>query len=359
MTVGILGAGQLGRMLAQAGVSLGLDCVFLDPAEAPCAALLGEHIRAGFDDAQALDALAAKSDAVTLEFENVPVASLERLAGQVPLRPGAGSLACAQDRGAEKALFDELGIATPAYRLIASRAELAAAVEAVGLPAVLKTRRFGYDGKGQAVLRSTADIAEAWQAVGEQPSILEAFVPFQREVSMVAARAADGDMRFYPLAENVHRDGILHTSTPRTGDPLTAVAEAATRAVAEALDHVGVLAFEFFDRDGELVANEIAPRVHNSGHWTQDGTACSQFENHLRAVIGLPLGDTRQIADCMMVNVIGQAVPVEGLAKVPGACIHSYAKAPRPGRKVGHVNLLAADANRLSAAAEQVYALLT
>lgn len=359
MTVGILGAGQLGRMLAQAGVSLGLDCVFLDPAQAPCAALLGEHIQAGFDDAQALDALAAKSEAVTLEFENVPVASLERLAGQVPLRPGASSLACAQDRGAEKALFDELGIATPTYRLIASAAELDAAVDAVGLPAVLKTRRFGYDGKGQAVLRSADDVAGAWEAVGQQPSILEAFVPFQREVSMIAVRAADGDMRFYPLTENVHRDGILHSSTPRTGDPLTAAAEAATRAVAEALDHVGVLAFEFFDRDGELVANEIAPRVHNSGHWTQDGTACSQFENHLRAVIGLPLGDTRQIAPCMMINVIGRAVPVQKLAAVAGACIHSYAKAPRPGRKVGHVNLVTSDDEQLASGSARIHALLT
>lgn len=359
MSVGILGAGQLGRMLAQAGISLGLDCVFLDPAEAPCAATMGQHLRAAYDDAAALDALARQVTAVTLEFENVPVTSLERLAGQAILRPGAQSLACAQDRGAEKALFDQLGIATPDYRLIASEAELATAVEAIGVPAVLKTRRFGYDGKGQTVLRSAADIPAAWQAVGEQPSILEAFVPFQREVSMVAVRSAGGDMRFYPLAENVHRDGILRQSTPRTGDPLTAAAEAATRAVAESLEHVGVLAFEFFDRDGELVANEIAPRVHNSGHWTQDGTACSQFENHMRAVTGLPLGDTRQIAPCTMFNVIGRDVPVAELAAMPGACIHSYAKAARPGRKVGHVNLLAVDPDRLSEASGRVYALLT
>lgn len=359
MSVGILGAGQLGRMLAQAGISLGLDCVFLDPAEAPCAAVLGKHLRAEFDDLAALDALASQSEAVTLEFENVPVASLEHLAGQATLRPGAKSLACAQDRGEEKALFDSLGIATPDYRLVATEAELATAVEAVGLPAVLKTRRFGYDGKGQSVLRSADDVAAAWQAVGGQPSILEAFVPFRREVSMVAVRAADGDMRFYPLAENVHRDGILHTSTPRTGDPLTAAAEAATRAVAESLEHVGVLAFEFFDRDGELVANEIAPRVHNSGHWTQDGAVCSQFENHMRAVIGLPLGDTRQIAPCMMINIIGQAVPVPVLAAIPGACVHSYAKAPRPGRKVGHVNLVTAAADELTQSSARVHALLT
>lgn len=359
MTVGILGAGQLGRMLAQAGISLGLDCMFLDPAEAPCAAILGEHVAAGFDDAEALSRLAAACDVVTLEFENVPVATVDALAERVPVHPGSRSLACAQDRGEEKALFDRLGIATPTYRLVDTAEQLHAAVSAVGTPAVLKTRRGGYDGKGQFVLKSADEVAAAWEAVGGRPSILEAFVPFRREVSMVAVRGQDGAMRFYPLAENVHQDGILRTSQPRQGDPLRAAAEQATRAVAEALGHVGVLAFEFFDRDGELVANEFAPRVHNSGHWTQDGAVCSQFENHMRAVCGLPLGDTRQIAPCAMVNVIGRAMPVAALAAIDGACIHSYAKSPRPGRKLGHVNVVAADAGQLSQQLGRVHDALT
>ena len=271
MTIGILGAGQLGQMLAQAGIALGQDCVFLDPAEAPCAAVMGDHLSADYDDADALAQLARRSDVVTLEFENVPVATLDTLAQSVPVHPGSRSLACAQDRAEEKALFDRLGIATPTYRLVDSADALREALRDVGAPAVLKNRRFGYDGKGQSVLKSTDDVDAAWDAVGGQPSILEAFVPFQREVSMVAARATDGAMRFYPVTENVHRDGILRLSTPQQDDPLTDAARQATRAVAEALDHVGVLAFEFFDRDGELVANEFAPRVHNSGHWTQDG----------------------------------------------------------------------------------------
>lgn len=359
MTIGILGAGQLGQMLAQAGIALGQDCVFLDPAEAPCAAVMGDHLSADYDDADALAQLARRSDVVTLEFENVPVATLDTLAQSVPVHPGSRSLACAQDRAEEKALFDRLGIATPTYRLVDSADALREALRDVGAPAVLKNRRFGYDGKGQSVLKSTDDVDAAWDAVGGQPSILEAFVPFQREVSMVAARATDGAMRFYPVTENVHRDGILRLSTPQQDDPLTDAARQATRAVAEALDHVGVLAFEFFDRDGELVANEFAPRVHNSGHWTQDGAVCSQFENHLRAVSGLPLGDTRQTQACAMVNIIGQAVPVADLSAIDGACVHSYAKAPRPGRKVGHVNVVAADAATLTRRLQAVHAVLT
>ena len=347
MKLAIFGGGQLGRMLALAALPLDVRCQFLDPATEPCAAAAGRHIRGDYQDPAALEPVVRGVDSVTYEFENVPVSAVEHAARLVPSAPGATSLACAQDRAHEKQLFEDLDIAVAPWVEVDSIGALRQAAATVGLPAVLKTRRFGYDGKGQVVIRSQDELAAAWSAVGEQPCVLEAFVSFEREVSMIAVRSRGDEIRCYPLTENVHHDGILRRSTPLEGDALQATAEAALARVMRALDHVGVMAFEFFVADGRLLANEIAPRVHNSGHWTIDGAQCSQFENHVRAVLGLPLGDTTLIQPCVMVNAIGEMPRTVDLAAIPGLRIHAYGKSARPGRKVGHVTVLARTAPEL------------
>lgn len=357
MIIGILGAGQLGRMLALAGYPLDFDFLFLDPAPEACAAPLGEHLHAEYSDEAALARFCAGCDVATYEFENVPASVAEFVGSRVPLLPGPQALAVAQDRLSEKRLFDQLGIPVPRYMPVAARQALEIAVKNVGLPAVLKTRRMGYDGKGQAVLRTPADLEAAWARLGGQPLILEAFVPFEREVSCLSVRGRDGAMRFYPLVENVHRDGILRISTPRMSDPLQGMAEAYARRVAERLDYVGVLAFEFFVADGQLYGNEIAPRVHNSGHWSIEGAVCSQFENHLRAVAGLPLGSTAMRGPSAMVNFLGKAPPTAALAAIPGVHVHHYGKSPKPLRKVGHANLTASSEAELKSRVAQVLAL--
>ena len=348
MRIGILGAGQLGRMLALAGYPLDLDFVFLDPAVAACAAPLGEHIHADYSDEHALAEFCSRVDLATYEFENVPLPAAEFVASRIPLMPGAAALNAFQDRLSEKTLFTELGIPVPPFAAVSSAAELSSAVEQIGLPAVLKTRRLGYDGKGQAVLRETADIEVAWQRLGGQELILEGFVNFQRELSIVAVRAQNGDCAFYPVCENVHRDGILRLATPRANDPMQALAEEHARKALESLDYTGVLAFEFFVDGDRLLANEIAPRVHNSGHWSIEGAQCSQFENHLRAIAGLPLGSTALRGHSAMINLIGQPPATEALAEIAGAHIHHYGKTPKPQRKVGHVTVCADDAEQLA-----------
>jgi 5-(carboxyamino)imidazole ribonucleotide synthase len=348
MKIGILGAGQLGRMLALAGYPLDFDFVFLDPATEACAAPLGEHIHADYGDEQALAEFCVAVDVATYEFENVPAKTAEFVAARIPLLPAAAALTAGQDRLSEKQLFDRLGIPVPRYMPVATREALDFAARATGLPAVLKTRRMGYDGKGQAVLRQPEDLDAAWQRIGGQPLILEGFVPFERELSCIAVRGRDGAMVFYPVVENVHRDGILRTATPRLNDPLQADAEDYARRVAEHLDYVGVLAFEFFVAGGRLLANEIAPRVHNSGHWTIEGAICSQFENHLRAISGLPLGSAALRGPCVMVNFIGDAPANAELALIPDLHIHHYGKTPKPQRKVGHATLLANSAALLA-----------
>jgi 5-(carboxyamino)imidazole ribonucleotide synthase len=348
MKIGILGAGQLGRMLALAGYPLDFDFVFLDPAHEACAAPLGEHIHAAYEDERALTELCVSVDRVTYEFENVPASTAEFIAARKPLLPAPVALAVGQDRLSEKQLFDKLKIPVPRYMPVATREALGIAVKKLGLPAVLKTRRLGYDGKGQAVLRSAADLDAAWAQLGAQPLILESFVPFQRELSCLAVRAQDGEMRFYPVVENVHRDGILRTATPRAGDPLQAEAEDYARRVTEHLGYVGVLAFEFFVADGRLLANEIAPRVHNSGHWSIEGAECSQFENHLRAIAGLPLGSTVLRGHSAMVNFIGDTPANGDLARIAGLHIHHYGKTPKPQRKVGHATVTADSAAQLA-----------
>jgi 5-(carboxyamino)imidazole ribonucleotide synthase len=348
MKIGILGAGQLGRMLALAGYPLDFDFVFLDPATEACAAPLGEHIHADYQDERALAEFCVAVDIATYEFENVPAKTAEFVASRIPLLPAPVALTVGQDRLSEKQLFDKLKIPVPRYMPVATREALELAVKNIGLPAVLKTRRLGYDGKGQAVLRKPEDLDAAWSRLGGQPLILEAFVPFQRELSCLAVRGKGGEMRFYPVVENVHRDGILRVAIPQAGDPLQAEAEDYARRVVDQLGYVGVLAFEFFVSDGRLLANEIAPRVHNSGHWSIEGAVCSQFENHLRAIAGLPLGDTGLRGHSAMVNFIGDAPANEKLAAIPGVHIHHYGKTPKPQRKVGHATVTAATAEELA-----------
>jgi len=359
MKIGILGAGQLGRMLALAGYPLDFDFVFLDPATEACAAPLGEHIHADYVDEQALAEFCVSVDVATYEFENVPAKTAEFVAARIPLLPAPVALTVGQDRLSEKSLFDKLKIPVPRYMPVATREALDFAIKNIGLPAVLKTRRLGYDGKGQAVLRQPQDLDAAWAKLGGQPLIIEAFVPFEREVSCLAVRAADGEMKFYPLVENVHRDGILRTAKPSLNDPLQAQAEDYARRITEHLGYVGVLAFEFFVADGQLYANEIAPRVHNSGHWTIEGAVCSQFENHLRAIAGLPLGSTALRGHSVMVNFIGDAPANAALAAIAGVHIHHYGKTPKPQRKVGHATVTADNATQLAERLAQLQVLVS
>jgi 5-(carboxyamino)imidazole ribonucleotide synthase len=355
-TVGILGGGQLARMLALAGAPLGLRFLVLDTVADACAGQFAPMVVGDYTDEAALAEFASNIDVATFDFENLPAASARWLAERVPVFPTPRALAVAQDRLAEKTLFRELGIPVPPFADIASRGQLDAAVAELGTPCILKTRRLGYDGKGQFRIKSPADVDAAWAALGPQADkvglILEAFVPFQRELSVVAVRGRDGEFRSWPLTENWHVDGVLSASLApaRVDAALQATALAHAKRLADALDYVGVFALELFCRDGELLANELAPRVHNSGHWTIEGAETSQFQNHLRAVLGLPLGSTRMLGHACMLNWIGampDAAPVLGEA---GGHWHDSGKAPRAGRKVGHATLRAESADELAAA---------
>ena len=343
MKIGVIGGGQLGRMLALAGTPLGMNFAFLDPAPDACAQALGEHIRADYGDLDHLRQLADAVDLVTFEFESVPAETVAFLSQFVPVYPSAEALRIARDRWFEKSLFKDLGIPTPDFADIQSQADLDAAVASIGLPAVMKTRTLGYDGKGQKVLRKAADVTGAFAELGSVPCILEGFVPFSGEVSLIAVRARDGETRFYPLVHNTHVNGVLNLSIASTQHPLQKLAEDYVGRVLKALDYVGVLAFEFFEVDGGLKANEIAPRVHNSGHWTIEGAECSQFENHLRAVAGLPLGSTRKIGESAMLNFIGTVPAVEKVVAIDDCHLHHYGKAFKAGRKVGHATLRSVD----------------
>ena len=358
MKIGIIGGGQLGRMLALAGTPLGQQFAFLDPASDACAAALGEHLCAGYDDREQLKRLADSADVVTFEFESVPAETVAFLEQYVPVYPNAESLRIARDRWFEKSMFQELGIPTPAFADVLSQADLDAAVQDIGLPAVMKTRTLGYDGKGQKVLRQPDDVLNAFAELGSVPCILEGFVPFTGEVSLVAVRGRDGDTRFYPLVHNSHHEGILHLSIASTDHPLQAQAENYAGRVLDKLNYVGVLAFEFFEIDGGLKANEIAPRVHNSGHWTIEGAECSQFENHLRAIAGLPLGSTAKVGESAMVNFIGEVPAISKLAAIADCHPHHYGKAFKPGRKVGHATLRCTDSATLQTRIAEVKALI-
>ena len=358
MKIGVIGGGQLGRMMALAGTPLGMHFSFLDPAPDACAQALGDHLLANYDDQQALRQLADQVDLVTFEFESVPAETVAFLSQFVPVYPSAESLRIARDRWFEKSMFRDLGIPTPEFADIQSQADLDAAVAAIGLPAVMKTRTLGYDGKGQKVLRETADVAGAFAELGSVPCILEGFVPFTGEVSLVAVRARDGETRFYPLVHNRHDSGVLALSIASTAHPLQALAEDYVGRVLDKLDYVGVLAFEFFEVDGGLKANEIAPRVHNSGHWTIEGAESSQFENHLRAVAGLPLGSTAKVGESAMLNFLGSVPEVSQVAAIADCHLHHYGKAFKPGRKVGHATLRCADMDTLKARIAAVEALI-
>ncbi|KXU39311.1 5-(carboxyamino)imidazole ribonucleotide synthase [Ventosimonas gracilis] len=349
MNIGIVGGGQLGRMLALAGIPLNMRFSFLDPAIDACAAALGEHICAAYDDQKALRQLGESVDLVTFEFENVPAETVDFLAQFVPVFPSGAALRVARDRLLEKSLFQELGIPTPTFANALSQQELDAAVQRIGLPAVLKTRTLGYDGKGQKVLRNPAEVVCAFADLGQVPCILEGFVPFNGEVSLIAVRGRDGETRSYPLIHNQHEGGILRQSLVSSAHPLQALAEDYARRVLDKLDYVGVLAFEFFEVDGGLKANEIAPRVHNSGHLSIEGSECSQFENHLRAIAGLPLGSVAKTGESAMLNCIGSVPSTAQVAGIAGAHLHHYGKAFKPGRKVGHITLCASDKDRLEA----------
>lgn len=343
MKIGVIGGGQLGRMLALAGTPLGMDFAFLDPAPDACAAALGEHLRADYGDQDHLRQLADEVDLVTFEFESVPAETVAFLSQFVPVYPSADALRIARDRWFEKSMFKELGIPTPMFADIQSQVDLDAAAASIGLPAVLKTRTLGYDGKGQKVLRRPADVTHAFAELGSVPCILEGFVPFSGEVSLIAVRGRDAQTCFYPLVHNTHEEGILRLSVASSNHPLQALAEDYAGRVLAKLDYVGVLAFEFFEVDGGLKANEIAPRVHNSGHWTIEGAECSQFENHLRAVTGLPLGSTAKLGESAMLNFIGEVPPVAKVIAVEDCHLHHYGKAFKTGRKVGHATLRCPD----------------
>lgn len=340
-TIGILGGGQLGRMIALAAANLGYRChIFCPEIDGPASHVATQVTNANFDDEAALTAFAQSVDIVTYEFENVPAATAALLAKYVPVLPNAKALEVAQDRIAEKTFVRDLGGGVPAFRAVSSLEELEAAVAEIGTPAILKTRRFGYDGKGQARLTSPEDAAAAWESIGRNPAILEAMVPFDGEVSVIVARGADGRMVHYGPVHNVHKNGILDVSRVPApfSETLAANAVSAARKLADALDYVGVLAVELFVVGDDVLFNEMAPRVHNSGHWTTEGAVTSQFENHVRAICGLPLGATNPLGRVEMRNLIGEdADQWLDLLADPELHVHLYGKGEaRPGRKMGH-----------------------
>jgi 5-(carboxyamino)imidazole ribonucleotide synthase len=347
--LGILGGGQLARMLAVAAAPLGVKTLVVDSAPDACAGQVAPLIVADWTDYEALERFAAQVDVVTFDFENVPAETAHRLAERVDVFPAPRALAVAQDRLAEKTLFRECGLDTPAFMPVDTREDLDRALASVGAPAILKTRRLGYDGKGQFRIRTLADADAAWAALGAQAVahglILEAFVPFERELSVVAVRSRDGDFHTWPLTRNWHTDGVLSLSLAPAPDieQLQARATGLARTLAERLDYVGVFALELFVKDGELLGNEMAPRVHNSGHWTIEGAITSQFENHVRAVLGLPLGDTAARGCSAMFNWIGELPDPTPVLTTPDGHWHDYGKQPRLGRKVGHVTVCATD----------------
>ncbi|MDX1516186.1 MAG: 5-(carboxyamino)imidazole ribonucleotide synthase [Woeseiaceae bacterium] len=342
MRVGIVGGGQLGLMLGEAAAALGIDCVFLDPSPSPPAALVGEVVHAGFDDADALRRLAADVDVLTYEFENVPVTALTGLGRDVRIYPPPEALACAQDRLSEKRLFDALDIPVPAYRRIDAPGDLDAAIDDLGLPLVVKTRRFGYDGKGQTVVHDAGDAGQAWQALGGGAAIAEAWVAYDRELSIIGARDPAGNIALWPVTRNEHADGILRTSRAPVDDAgPRRQAERHVRALLEHFGYVGVIALELFVVGELVLANEFAPRVHNSGHWTIEGAATSQFTNHLLTVTGRAPASTAARAHAGMLNLIGDIPDAVRDRLGDGCFLHDYHKSPRPGRKLGHVTVLA------------------
>jgi 5-(carboxyamino)imidazole ribonucleotide synthase len=358
--LGILGGGQLARMLALAAAPLGIKTLVVDSAGDACAGQVAPLVVADWNDYVALERFASMVDVVTFDFENVPAQTAHWLAERVAVSPAPRALAVAQDRLAEKTLFRECGLDTPAFVPVDTRADLERAIAQIGAPAILKTRRLGYDGKGQFRLKTPGDVDAAWAALGTQGAahglILEAFVPFERELSVIAVRSREGDFRTWPLTRNWHTDGVLSLSLAPAPD-IDALQQRATdlaRTLAERLDYVGVFALELFVKDGQLLGNEMAPRVHNSGHWTIEGAHTSQFENHVRAVLGLPLGDTGARGLSCMFNWIGDLPDPSPVLRTIDSHWHDYGKQARPGRKVGHATVCAPDASSLRARVEGI-----
>jgi 5-(carboxyamino)imidazole ribonucleotide synthase len=344
MTIGILGGGQLGYMLALAGYPLGLRFRFLDPSPEAPVGRIAHRVTAEFTDELALEKFAHGLEVATYEFENVPVQAARFLAERVPVYPAPAALEEAQDRRREKRLFERLGIPTTDFAEVSKAEEFDAALKRVGLPSVLKTCRLGYDGKGQWLLRTAEDVDRARVELPNAPLILEKFVAFTRELSILGVRSRTGETVFYPLVENHHRGGILRLSlapAPQLASGLQQIAEQATSKILEALDYAGVICLELFQVGEKLLANEIAPRVHNSGHWSIEGAATSQFENHLRAILGMPLGSTATVGYSAMVNLIGELPEPAEVLRAPNTHLHLYGKSPRPGRKLGHVTVRA------------------
>lgn len=337
-------------MLALAAYPLGARVTFLEPAPDAPMSSLATQICSAYDDPRALEQLARWSDVVTYEFENVPVASAQHISRFTKIFPPPDALRVSQDRLVEKTFFQSLNIPTPSFAPINSLPDLETAIARIGLPALLKTRRLGYDGKGQFLIRSQEDMTTAWHALGATNLILEQFIRFDEELAILGVRAFDGTCAFYPLVQNYHREGILRLSlapAPSITSSLQNLAQDHARRILTALDYVGVLAIEFFRAGDNVLANEMAPRVHNSGHWTMEGAVTSQFENHVRAITGMPLGATEMRGYSAMLNFIGTLPDVNALLQLANAHIHLYDKAPRPGRKLGHVTLIATDKNKL------------
>jgi 5-(carboxyamino)imidazole ribonucleotide synthase len=354
--IGVLGGGQLGRMLALAGIPLGLSFRFYEPGDPSPVARLGDVVCSSWGDRAALTDFARGLDVCTYEVENVPVEAAELVSTITTLRPSRDALACGRDRFAEKQLFEQLAIPTPAWRPVTKLSELVETARVLGLPLLVKVRTLGYDGRGVFVARFPADLESAWTSLGGADAVAEAMVTYDRELSVLAVRGEDGSDASYPVVENVHVEGILHSTrvpAPGLSEEVVASARDAARRIVRHLDYVGVLALELFQCGNQLLANEIAPRVHNSGHWTIDAAEMSQFENHLRAILGLPLGSTGQTARAAMVNLIGH-VPAARSLLLPGVHLHDYGKTPRPNRKVGHVTITASDDEQLAARLSQL-----
>jgi len=351
MRIGIIGAGQLGQMLGFAARDLNAEVRFVDPSDKPPAAQCGKVIQSAFDDPAALVALADTCDVVTYEFENIPAAALQQIEGIAPVYPPVAALRYSQDRLQEKRLFEELKIPLPGYYAINTREELDAAAIELGLPLVIKTRRFGYDGKGQFVARTAEDLDAAWNGLGARALIAEQWVPFDYEVSCIGVRSISGELAIYPLSRNVHTDGILRSSrSPVDAPELVEMASGYVHRLLDRLDYVGVLALELFVTGDELLANEFAPRVHNSGHCSIEGSETSQFENHLRAILDLPLGSTASVGHAGMVNLIGEISKATRALAV--GQLHDYGKAARKGRKLGHITVVAETAEQRDALVE-------
>lgn len=347
MIVGVLGAGQLARMLALAGYPLGLKFRFLDPTADACAFPLGEELVGSFDDRLLLDRLGMDAQVVTYEFENVSSIGVEYLSRRVRLHPPAQALNVKQDRLREKRLFRGLGLPTAEFLAIEAENDISRVSRRLGFPMVLKTRSHGYDGKNQFVVNTEGELRRVCNGLPRGSLLAEQFVAFDREVSLIAVRSVSGETAYYPLAENIHRQGVLDSSRSRPNDPVASVAREYAAKLLARLDYIGVLALELFQVGHELLANEFAPRVHNTGHWTIEGAETSQFENHLRAILGLPLGATGPVGSAAMVNLIQDLPDAHRVLKIPGVHLHIYGKPKRLGRKVGHLTIWGADEGKL------------